>query len=109
MPKPSKTNSKQKPKPKRKAEPEVAGITTRKSYWLMPGVLLTFVSAVFGLINGLDTLKIGLLITAVVVPISCLGFVRVSSSSLSVSKRATFLFAGHPLSVLVFGPPLLLP
>lgn len=101
MPKPSKSKPKQKVKPKRKVEPEVPGITTRKSYWVMLTAVMTVVAAVFGFMMGMDVLRIAVLITAVVVPIGCVGFVRVSPSSLSISKRATFLFMG--ISVIGFG------
>jgi len=101
MPKPSKTQSKHKVKPKRKVEPEIPGITTKKAYWLVLGVLLAIVSAIFGLMNGLDELRMALLIAAVVVPIGCLGYVRVSPSSLSLLKRAMFLIAGA--SIIGFG------
>jgi FtsH-binding integral membrane protein len=101
MPKPSKTRPKQKVKPKRKAEPEVPGITARKSYWLMLGLVLAVASAVLGSAMSLDALRIAVLVVAVVVPIGGLGYVRVSPSTLSVSKRATFLFMG--ISVIGFG------
>jgi hypothetical protein len=101
MPKPSKLKPKQKVKPKRKVEPEAPAITTRKSYWAVMAVLMAVVSAVFGFMMGLDAVKTAVLAVAVVVPISCFGFVRVSPSSLSLSKRATFLFMG--MSIIGFG------
>ncbi len=103
MPKPSKIKPKQKPKtkPKRKAEPEVPGFTTKKTYWVMLATVLAVTSAVLGLISGLNVLKTTVLTVAMVVPIGCIGYIRVSPSKLSLSKRATFLFIG--ISVIGFG------
>jgi len=102
MPKPSKTKPKQKVKPKLKhKEPEVPGITTKKTYWITLTALLAVVSAVFGVVMGIGLLQTAVLVAAVVVLIGFIGFIRVSPSTLSISKRATFLFVGA--SVIGFG------
>ncbi len=104
MPKPPKAHPKPKPKPKqpkRKAEPEVPGITTRKSYWVMLAAVLAVASAVLGVTSGLDVSKTAVLVASVVVPIAVIGFVRVTPSTLPLSKRATFLFMG--ISIIGFG------
>ena len=100
MPKP-KPRPKQKIKSKRKAEPEVPGLTTKKSYWVSLVLVLAVVSVVFGLATGLDAARTAVLVAAVVVAVGCVGYVRVSPSSLSISKRATFLFMG--MSIIGFG------
>ena len=102
MPKPSKTKPKQKVKPKlKRKEPEVPGITTKKSYWITLTALLAVVSAVFGVVMG-----IGLLQTAVSGGCNrgAYWFYRFYSSypfHFIFSKRATFLFVGA--SVIGFG------
>ncbi len=101
MPKPQKTRPKAKLKSKRKEEPEPAGITTKKSYWLTLTVLLVVVTAVFGVVMGLDLLKTALLVVTVAVLIGCIGYVRLAPSKLSIGKRATFLFVGA--SIIGFG------
>jgi hypothetical protein len=58
---------------------------------------LAVASSVIGLLNGFDAVSIAVLIVAVVVPIGCIGYFRVSSSTLPVSKRATFLLIGASL------------
>ncbi len=100
MPKPYKTKQKQKVKLKRK-EPEVPGITTRKSYWIVLTALLAVVSAVFGVVMGIGLLQTAFLAVTIAVVIGAVGFIRVSPSNLSLSKRATFLFVG--ISVIGFG------
>jgi hypothetical protein len=94
MPKPPKTSNQQKQKYKPKAELEAPGITTKKSYWIMLLTLLTLVSAVFGVVLGLGLLRTSFLVVTVVVLVGFLGFIRIKPSSLSVSKRATFIFVG---------------
>ncbi len=94
MPKHPKTYPKSKTKPKQKQAPQTPSITTKKSYWITLALIFAVVSAVFGLVMGLDFVRTAVLIVAVVVPISCVGYVRVSPSVLSFSKRATFLFLG---------------
>ncbi len=103
MPKPAKSKAKPKVKPNRKAkaEPEAPGITTKPMYWLVLAAVLAVVSAVFGLTMGLDAVKLAILVAAVVVPVGCIGYVRVSPSKLTISKRATFLFMG--VSIIGFG------
>jgi hypothetical protein len=100
MPKPYKTKQKQKAKLKRK-EPEVPGITTRKSYWIVLTALLAVVSAVFGVTMGIGWLQTAFLAVTIAVVIGTVGFIRVGPSTLSLSKRATFLFVG--ISVIGFG------
>jgi hypothetical protein len=102
MPKPSKTKPKQKIKPKLKGkELEVPGITTRKSYWIILTALLAVVSAVFGVVMGIGLIETAFLAVTIVVVIGTVGFIRVSPSTLSLSKRATFLFVGT--SIVGFG------
>lgn len=94
MPKPVKSRPKQKVKPKRKVEPEVPGITTKKSYWLMLLAVLVVFSVVFGGVLGFGLVKSALLAATVAVLIGTVGVIRVSKSSLSFGKRATFVFVG---------------
>jgi hypothetical protein len=101
MPKPAKAKPKQKPNPKRKPEPEEPGITAKKEYWVVLAAVLAVASAVFGFTQSLGAAEIAMLIAAVVVPIGVIGFVRISPSTLSISKRATFLFMG--MSLIGFG------
>ncbi len=102
MPKPSKTKPKQKVKPKlKRKELEVSGITTRKSYWVVLTMLLAVVSAVFGIAMGTGLLQTAFLSVTIAVVVGTVGFIRVSPSTLSLSKRATFLFIGT--SIVGFG------
>jgi len=103
MPKPSKSRPKQKVKPKHKdkVEPESPGFTTKKSYWLVLTLVFGVVSAVFGTVLGMGLAKTAMLVATIVVLIGALGFIRVSHSTLSFSKRATFVFIG--VSVIGFG------
>jgi len=96
MPKPQKQNLKQKQKTKKKANavPETPGITTKKSYWVFLTALFAVVSAVFGVIMNLSVGQIAFLTVTIVVLIAVIGFIRTSPSNLSLSKRATFIFAG---------------
>ena len=75
-------------------EPEAPSITTKKSYWVMLAVVLAVASVGFGLIMGLDALRIAILAAAVVVPIGTIGYIKISPSKLPLSKRATLLFIG---------------
>lgn len=101
MPNPSKSKAKQKPKAKRQPEPEVPGITTKKGYWLMLAAVLGVASAVLGLTSGLDAGQTAFLVVAILAPIGCIGFIRVTPSALSISKRLTFIFMGT--SIIGFG------
>jgi hypothetical protein len=98
MPKPQKQKQnlkqKQKTKQKSKAVPETPGITTKKSYWMFLTVLFAVVSAVFGFIMSLSIGQTAFLIVTIVVLIAVIGFLRTTPSNLSLSKRATFIFAG---------------
>src|SRR3972149_3809800 len=93
MPKPPKNRPKQKIN-KRKAEPEPASITTKKSYWLTLMLLLVVVTVVFAFMMNLNLPKTALLIAAIVVLIGFVGYIQVTPSSLSLSKRATLVFVG---------------
>lgn len=96
MPKPQKLSPKQKTKQKikNKSQPEAPGITTKKSYWAVLTVLLAVVSAVFGVTMGLNVTQTAILTVTIVLLIGVIGFIRTSPSNLSLSKRATFIFAG---------------
>ncbi len=97
MPKPQKQNPKQKQKIKpktKKTAPETPGITTKKSYWGFLSVLFAFVSVVFGAVMSLGIGQIAFLTVTIVVLIAVIGFIRTTPSNLSLSKRATFIFAG---------------
>lgn len=97
MPKPQKQKPKQKQKIKpktKKTAPETPGITTKKSYWVFLSVLFIVVSAIFGVVMSLSVGQIAFLTVTIVVLIAVIGFIRTTPSNLSLSKRATFIFAG---------------
>ncbi len=94
MPKPSKTKPKQKTPSKRKVEPEAPSITTKKSYWVVLAGVLGVASAILAVSMGLDTVRTAILVVTVLVPIGVYGYIRVTPSNLSLSKRLTFLFIG---------------
>jgi hypothetical protein len=103
MPKPSKVRPKQKtkPKPKGKPEPETPSFTAKKSYWIILTAMFVVISAVFGVLFGLGYAKTAMLAATVAVLIGIVGFIRISPSELSISKRATFVFVGA--SIIGFG------
>jgi hypothetical protein len=78
MPKPAKIR----PKPKNK-------LSKKESQ-----VLLAVVTVVFGVTNGISLIQNAILTLTIVVLIGVLGFIRTTSSTLSLSKRATFIFVG---------------
>jgi hypothetical protein len=94
MPKPVKTRPKQKNKPKLKAQVQTSSITTKKEYWIILTAVLAVVTAVFGLTGSFSLAQTALLIVTVVVVIGFVGLIRTGKSELSLSKRATFIFAG---------------
>jgi cation transport ATPase len=96
MPKPSKTNAKTKTqlKAKRKTQPEAPGITTKKSYWVMLSVVMVAIFSIAGYIMKLEPVYIAVLMVAIVFLIGFIGYVRITPSDLSKSKRGTFLFIG---------------
>jgi hypothetical protein len=94
MPKPSKTKPKQKAKPKAKVQPQTQSITATKPYWIILTVMLAVVTAVFGALVGMSLERTALVIVTVVVVIGFVGLVRTGKPDLSLSKRATFIFAG---------------
>lgn len=94
MPQPVKTRPKQKTKLKPKAQAQTPSITTKKEYWIVLTVVLAVVTAVFGLTTGFSIVQTALLIITVVVVIGFVGLIRTGKSELSLSKRATFIFAG---------------
>ena len=102
MPKPSKPSSKKKKNsPKARAEPQTAKFTAKKSYWITLTAVFAVVSAVFGEVQGFDLLQTALLVVSISAAIGMVGFISVSPSTLSFSKRATFIFVGA--SVVGFG------
>ena len=96
MPKQSKTKAKTKSqlKAKRTPQPESPGITTKKSYWVILTVVMAVTVFVAGFMVQLALEQIIFLTLSVVPLIGLIGYVRVTSSTLSWSKRATFLFVG---------------
>jgi hypothetical protein len=103
MPKQSKTKAKTKAKQKTivNTAPEVPGITTKKSYWVMLTLLMVVAVSIAGLMINLPVTDLAILALTVVLMIGLMGYVRVTPSSLTKSKRATFLFFGG--SVIGFG------
>lgn len=85
-----------KPKHHRKSKPEAQQpiITATKAYWLALAAVFAVVSAVFGVSMGLSVTQTVVLIVTVVLLIGVIGFIRTTPSNLSLSKRATFIFAG---------------
>ncbi len=94
MPKPSKTQPKQKAKLKAKALPQTQSITATKTYWIILTSMLAVVTAVFGALVGMSLERTALLMVTVVVVIGFVGLIRTGKSELPLSKRATFIFAG---------------
>ena len=94
MPKPPKNRPKQKAKPKQKAQPQTQSITATKPYWIILTAMLAVVTAVFGALVGMSLERTALVVVTVVVVIGFVGLVRTGKSDLSLSKRATFIFAG---------------
>ena len=96
MPKPSKTKAKTKTqlKAKRTAQPETLGITTKKSYWIMLSIVMITVFSVVGYMMQLEIVEIAVLMIPIILIISLIGYVRITPSNLSKSKRGTFLFVG---------------
>jgi hypothetical protein len=94
MPKPSKTKPKQKAKPKQKVQPQTQSITATKPYWIILTVMLAIVTAVFSALVGMSLERTALVIVTVVVVIGFVGLVHTGKPDLSLSKRATFIFAG---------------
>ena len=101
MPKPAKKQPKSKMKAKRKEEPKPPSITTKKSYWLTLMLVVAVASVVFEVAMNGSPLRIALLALMAVVLIGVIGYVRVNPSTLTLSRRATFLFIGA--SVIGFG------
>jgi NO-binding membrane sensor protein with MHYT domain len=97
----SKAKSKAKLKTKRKVTPEAPGITTKKSYWVMLAVVMAVAVSIAGYMLNLSPLGIAVLMVPVILLIGLIGFIRVTPSMLSISRRATFLFVGA--SVIGFG------
>lgn len=94
MPKPSKTRPKQKTKQKSKAQPQAQSITATKTYWIILTAMLAVVTAAFGALEGIGLTGTALLTVTVVIVIGFVGLIRTGKSNLSLSKRATFIFAG---------------
>ena len=102
MPKPVKTSSKKRRiRPKAKAEQQPTRLTNKKSYWITLTTVFAIASAVFGQMQGFRLIQTVLLAITISVVIGMVGFIGVSPSSLSFSKRATFIFVGA--SVAGFG------
>jgi uncharacterized ion transporter superfamily protein YfcC len=96
MPQPAKTRPKQKnkPKPKTKAQDQAPSLTSKKEYWIILTAVLAVVTAIFGVTSGFSLTRTALLIVTVAVVIGFVGLIRTGKSELSLSKRATFVFAG---------------
>lgn len=94
MPKPARTQPKQKTKAKTKVEPQTRSITATKPYWIILTSMLAVVTAVFGALVGMSLERTALLIVTVVVVIGFVGLIRTGKPDVSLSKRATFIFAG---------------
>lgn len=103
MPKQSKSKSKNKVnlKKRRNIEPQTPGFTYSKSYWVTLAFVMAVAFSVAGFIINLSAAAVASLVVTVAFMIGLLGYLRVTPSSLSVSKRATFLFVGA--SVIGFG------
>jgi FtsH-binding integral membrane protein len=96
MPKTSKNSAKTKTqlKAKRNAQPEAPGITTKKSYWVMLSIVMVAVFSVAGYVMDLGVVNIAVLMVTIVFLVGLIGYVRITPSNLSNSKRGTLLFVG---------------
>jgi len=95
MPKsPSKDKAKTQLKKKRVAQPETPSITTRKSYWIILAVAIVTVFSVAGFLLEFAIVDLATLMIAIVLLIGLIGYIRITPSNLSKSKRGTFLFIG---------------
>jgi 4-amino-4-deoxy-L-arabinose transferase-like glycosyltransferase len=99
----SKTKAKNKNslKAKRAAQPKTPDITTKKSYWLMLTVFIVIIFSVAGYILKFAIVDLIVLMISIVLLIGLIGYVRISPSNLSASRRGTFLFVGA--SIIGFG------
>ncbi len=93
MPKP-KPSAKPKRNRSGKPQPPQRSITATKTYWVALAAMFAVVSAVFGVTMGLGVTQSVVLVVTVVLLIGVIGFIRTTPSDLSLSKRATFIFAG---------------
>jgi len=93
MPKP-KPVAKSKRRRKGKPELQQPSITATKTYWVALAVVFAAVSAVFGTAMDLSVTQSAVLVVTVVLLIGVIGFIRTTPSDLTLSKRATFIFAG---------------
>ncbi|MDR2707233.1 MAG: hypothetical protein LBB87_00575 [Nitrososphaerota archaeon] len=100
----SKTKSKAKTQLKAKqaaqSETRSSSITTKKSYWVMLSVVIVAVFSVVGYMLEFALVDLAALMFAIVFLIGLIGYIRVTPSNLSNSKRGTFLFVG--ISVIGF-------
>jgi hypothetical protein len=98
MPKQSKNSAQPKPKSqtktKQKTQPEAPGITTKKWYWIMLAGVMVTVFSIIGYMMALTISEIAILMLTITFLIGLIGYVRTTPSTLSMSKRATFLFVG---------------
>ena len=97
----AKSHAKYQTKTKPKVQPKASGITTKKWYWIMLASVMVLVFSVVGYIMGLGLTDIAILVFTIALLIGLVGYIRITPSVLSVSKRATFLFLGT--SVIGFG------
>jgi FtsH-binding integral membrane protein len=100
MPKSSKNKAKAKNQLKKKQAVQTetrsgnSSITKKKSYWVMLSVFIVAVFSVAGYILDFVPVNLAVLMIAIVLLISLIGYVSVTPSNLSKSKRGTFLFVG---------------
>ncbi len=89
-----KADLKAKSKQQRKNEPQGPSITTKKSYWVTLTVLFAVVVSVCAYVLNFSLLNNAILVVTIAFVVAVMGYIRVSPSTLSISKRATFLFVG---------------
>jgi len=97
----AKTKAKTQTNVKRKVQPKTPGLTTKKWYWAMLAGVMAAVFSVAGHMMEFSLPQIAILILTILFLFGLMGYVGTTSSNLSKSKRATFLFVGA--SVIGFG------
>ena len=92
MPKTYPKTKPNKPQPKTQSKP--VSITTRKSYWITLTLTIIVFASVFGYFMNMPLENIVMMLVTVLLLIGFAVYIRFKPSTITVNKRALFIFVG---------------
>jgi len=81
-------------KPQPKTPAKTVSITTRKSYWITLTLITIIFVSLYGYLMNIALQRMAMMLVTVLLLIGFVAYIRLNSSTMPTTNRATFIFVG---------------